>query len=909
MLLTDAAVGQRSRFVRPRATARRGGRAGAAPAARRRAAPAAWARELVRVAAGRSDRRPAQGRPPLRRPRLAGRTGCSAGCCRRYLARRRDRRRADLRRASSTGATERQARFAAGNVLDALAPTNFPLVEPGGAQGDRRRGRREPRARRAALRCATSRAAAAAGDGRHEQVRGRREPRRRRRARSCCAPRSSSSSSTRRTTEQVREVPLLFVPPTINKYYILDLAPGPQPGRAPRRRRASRCSRSPGATRTPSRATSTSTPTRARCSRRATPSPRSPRQPAVHLNAACSGGIITAGAARPPRGRGPARRRREPDAARVRARQRARRARRARSSSREVAAAAVAESARRGYLDGQALAGVFAWLRPNDLVWNYVVNNYLLGKEPPAFDVLYWNQDTVRLAAGLHRDFMRLALENSLARPGRAARCSASPVDLGARRRRQLHRRRAQRPHHPVGERLPQHAAARRRRRGSCCPPAATSRRSSTRRRRTAAPSYRVADEHPADAAGVPRAGADAAGQLVARLRRVAARAVRASSSRRPPKLGSREHKAARQGARAATSTRTEEERMATATVPYAHLGEALATDYFQVREQFTDEQWEHFIATRRFVDQEVLPAINEYWEAAELPWPLMRRLAELGLFGEDIEGYGCPGMSPLARGLVNMELHRGDGSLGTFLGVQSGLAMKSIDAARLRGAEGALAAGDGAAGHGRRLRADRARRTARTRSRWRRARGATATTGCSTAPSAGSATARSPTSSSSGPARTRTARSRASWSRRTRPASTATTMEGKGAARAIWQADITLDGVRVPESIAAAGRAQRSRTPAACSSPRATTCAWAALGHAVAAYDAALTYSKQRTQFGKPLCSLPDRPGPAREDARRGHRHAALLHAARAPGGGRPADGHDRRPGQAQQHPQGARR
>jgi exonuclease III len=61
---------------------------------------------------------------------------------------------------------------------------------------------------------------------------------------------------------------------------------------------------------------------------------------------------------------------------------------------------------------------------------------------------------------------------------------------------------------------------------------------------------------------------------------------------------------------------------MSTTALPYAHLGDALATDYFQVREQFTDEQWEHFIATRRFVDQEVLPAINEYWEAAELPWP-----------------------------------------------------------------------------------------------------------------------------------------------------------------------------------------------------------------------------------------------------------------------------------------------
>ena len=74
-----------------------------------------------------------------------------------------------------------------------------------------------------------------------------------------------------------------------------------------------------------------------------------------------------------------------------------------------------------------------------------------------------------------------------------------------------------------------------------------------------------------------------------------------------------------------------------------------------------------------------MLPVINDYWERAELPWPLITRLAELGLVGEDIEGYGCPGMTALASGLVNMELHRGDGSLGTFLGVQSGLAMKAI--------------------------------------------------------------------------------------------------------------------------------------------------------------------------------------------------------------------------------------
>src|ERR1700685_1410323 len=68
----------------------------------------------------------------------------------------------------------------------------------------------------------------------------------------------------------------------------------------------------------------------------------------------------------------------------------------------------------RGYLDGRSLAEVFAWLRPNDLIWNYWVNNYLLGQKPPPFDILFWNADTTRMTAGLPQDFLRLGAANAL---------------------------------------------------------------------------------------------------------------------------------------------------------------------------------------------------------------------------------------------------------------------------------------------------------------------------------------------------------------------------------------------------------------------------------------------------------------------------------------------------------------
>jgi polyhydroxyalkanoate synthase len=95
-----------------------------------------------------------------------------------------------------------------------------------------------------------------------------------------------------------------------------------------------------------------------------------------------------------------------------------------------LASLAKRRSRRKGYLDGRDLAELFAWLRPGDLVWNYWVNNYLLGKRPPAFDILFWNSDTTRMSAGLHADFVDLAIDNSLTVPG-AVTVLGVPIDLG----------------------------------------------------------------------------------------------------------------------------------------------------------------------------------------------------------------------------------------------------------------------------------------------------------------------------------------------------------------------------------------------------------------------------------------------------------------------------------------------
>jgi len=95
----------------------------------------------------------------------------------------------------------------------------------------------------------------------------------------------------------------------------------------------------------------------------------------------------------------------------------------------ETLAAAKEASRLRGVLDGQSLARMFAWMRPNDLIWNYWVNNYLMGNQPPAFDILFWNADSTSLPARLHHDYIDLYATNPFVTPN-ALTLNGVPIDM-----------------------------------------------------------------------------------------------------------------------------------------------------------------------------------------------------------------------------------------------------------------------------------------------------------------------------------------------------------------------------------------------------------------------------------------------------------------------------------------------
>jgi glutaryl-CoA dehydrogenase len=287
----------------------------------------------------------------------------------------------------------------------------------------------------------------------------------------------------------------------------------------------------------------------------------------------------------------------------------------------------------------------------------------------------------------------------------------------------------------------------------------------------------------------------------------------------------------------------------------YEGIGRSLGTDYFRIADQLTDEERDYWRRTRDFVDDEVLPVINGYWERAEFPWPLLEKMAKLEIVGDGIEGYGCPLMSPIASGLVHLELNRGDGSLGTFVGVQAGLAMQSI---AMLGSEeqkqrwlppmaglkklGAFALTEPLHGSDSVALETTARRDG---DGWV-INGAKRWIGNATIADVIVVWARDESDQ----------QVKGFLVEKGTQGYDARRMDGKGSLRSIWQGDITLTGVVVSEESRLPGANSFKDTARVLAGTR-NAVAWGALGHATAAYEIAAAYCAQREQFGKPLVSF----------------------------------------------------
>jgi glutaryl-CoA dehydrogenase len=280
----------------------------------------------------------------------------------------------------------------------------------------------------------------------------------------------------------------------------------------------------------------------------------------------------------------------------------------------------------------------------------------------------------------------------------------------------------------------------------------------------------------------------------------------------------------------------------------------AINTDFYLMDELLSEEERQIRDKVRRFCDTEVIPIINDYWERAEFPFELIPKLAALNIAGGSIQGYGCPGMSAVASGLIALELARGDASICTFFGVHSGLAMSSI---AMLGSE-------------------------EQKQRWLPAMARMEKIGAFglTEPNHGSDAVALETRVHrdgdfyviNGAKRWIGNASFADvviiWARddeghvggflveKGTSGFEPVVMTGKVAKRAVWQADITLTNVRVPVE----NRLPLARSFKDTSSVLTATrsgVAWEAVGHAVAAYEIALSYARERVQFGKPLVSF----------------------------------------------------
>lgn len=291
-----------------------------------------------------------------------------------------------------------------------------------------------------------------------------------------------------------------------------------------------------------------------------------------------------------------------------------------------------------------------------------------------------------------------------------------------------------------------------------------------------------------------------------------------------------------------------------------ADVTTSLGTDYYQLDDLYTDEERRIRDKVRAFADREVIPIISEYWEKAEFPFELVPKAAELEVAGSTIEGYGCPGMSHVAAGLVAIELARGDGSFNTFFGVHSGLAMGTID---ILGSE-------------------------EQKERWLPAMARMEKIGAwglTEAKHGSDSVMLEATARRDGDEYMLNGEKRwignatfadivIIWARDTEdgqvkgfviekgedgnmPEGYSTELiTGKMGKRAVWQPDIKLEDVRIPAENKLEGANSFKDTNKVLTATRSGV-AWEAIGHAIAAYEAALQYAKERVQFGKPIASF----------------------------------------------------
>ena len=283
------------------------------------------------------------------------------------------------------------------------------------------------------------------------------------------------------------------------------------------------------------------------------------------------------------------------------------------------------------------------------------------------------------------------------------------------------------------------------------------------------------------------------------------------------------------------------------------HVAPEVEGDFYDLAGLLDEEDRLLLKRVRAFMEEHVAPIINVYWGKAEFPFEVVPAMAELGIAGLAYHGYGCPARSFLADGFVALELARIDPSMATFIGVHGGLAMGSI---YLCGSE-------------------------EQREQWLPAMARMEKIGAFglTEPDVGSGAAGGLTTTARQEGDTWVLDGMKKWIgnatfadvtviwardvedgnvkgflvEKDTPGFTTEKMEHKIALRAVQNAIITMDGVRVPESMRLQ-RASSFRDTANVLRMTRASVAWQAVGCARGAYEHALRYSTQREQFGRPI-------------------------------------------------------